>query len=544
MKRLLYPLLFGLVVFILIAGQVSSKQSPALSADELLIKTSVPNERADSPDLISQAQSQPSPKLIAAREKAKQLNEDFPGWKESLPACPCTDAEAQRSSEFTDSWFLLSWFHPGAKTSYRSRNPKDYPSPVRSGLKPLRPGQQCTYDAKQRLITQGPGAGTPDAYGSEGTDAFSFLHTDWDVKTFKAMDLDEYLKTWTPNNANQCPINPEIKGANSFGDPHLITFDGLRYSFQTVGEFILIKSNDGKFEVQARQVPVNSSLSLNSAVALRVGENRIALYASDFPDETTSTPLRVDGKPITIQKDKFPLSGGGEVLKQGADYVVNFPTGEKVVIAPTRAGENSYFNISPVVYQIPEYYSGLLGNINGNLKDDQQIRGGKNIVEVQSSYGDVSQVLNLVGLRTPGILNAAEKVYFDRLYKEFGNSWRVKAEESLFDYPVGKTAKNYIDPAFPDKYLTLNMLSADQIQKARDACTAAKVSQDLMEGCIFDVGFSGFSEFARATAEINGYVSIVNQLFPRLNIPTPEQAVDRVIQKVKPKVCLPLVGCL
>jgi len=65
-----------------------------------------------------------------------------------------------------------------------------------------------------------------------------------------------------------------------------------------------------------------------------------------------------------------------------------------------------------------------------------------------------------------------------------------------------------------------------------------------MEGCIFDVGFSGFSEFARTTAEISSYISMVNQLFPGLNIPTPTQFVDRVIQKVKPKVCLPFVGCI
>lgn len=88
------------------------------------------------------------------------------------------------------------------------------------------------------------------------------------------------------------------------------------------------------------------------------------------------------------------------------------------------------------------------------------------------------------------------------------------------------------------------MLSPEQIEKARNSCTEAKVSEDLMESCIFDVGFSGYSEFARATSEINGYVNIVNQLFPGSNIPTTGQVVDQVIQKVKPKVCLPFVGCV
>lgn len=43
--------------------------------------------------------------------------------------------------------------------------------------------------------------------------------------------------------------------AHSTNDPHLVTFDGLKYDLQTVGEFTLIKSNNSDFEVQARQTP-------------------------------------------------------------------------------------------------------------------------------------------------------------------------------------------------------------------------------------------------------------------------------------------------
>ncbi|MBW4522180.1 MAG: VWD domain-containing protein [Scytolyngbya sp. HA4215-MV1] len=336
---------------------------------------------------------------------------------------------------------------------------------------------------------------------------------------------------------NQCSIP-----GHSSNDPHLTTFDGFKYDLQTLGEFTLVKSSHSDFEVQARQTPWNSSgsLAINSAIAIKVGSDRVAFYAQGLPDADTSTPLRVNGKPTTIKGNKLALQGGGEILTQGGTYVVSAPTGEKVLVSPS----GSFLNTSPVVDNRAGKYSGLLGNVNGNPKDDLQSRGGKNVLEVRSTYGDVKQVLNLVGLRAPGVLDRAEQVYFDQLYKQFANSWRVKPEESLFDYPPGKTTQSYTNPGFPDKYLTLNMLSADQIQKAQNACTEAKVTPDLMEGCIFDVGFSGFSEFARATAEINGYIGIVNHLFPGLNIPTPEQAVDRVIEKVKPKVCLPIVGCV
>jgi hypothetical protein len=358
---------------------------------------------------------------------------------------------------------------------------------------------------------------------------------------------DDFKSAWrTKNYPDNCSNNPKDpqKSGKSYGDPHIVTIDGFSYSLQTVGEVILVKANDGSFEVQERHSAFNTSMSLNTAVAVKVGRDRVALYTREMPDGDTSTPLRVNGKPVTLQNDRLGLPGGGSIVKQANDYVIHAPSGENVVISPRGSGDQTFLNISPFVYNRSGKYSGLLGNVNGNPKDDLQIRGGASISATRSSYGDVKQALSLVGLRIPGALNQAEKLYFDSMYKKFASSWQVKSDESLFDYPVGKTTQNYTDPAFPDKYLTLNMLSSNQIQQARDTCTKANVTEDLMEGCIFDVGFSGFSEFARATAEISGYIGLVNQLVPAANLPTPEQAINRVIEKVKPKVCLPVVGCL
>lgn len=342
-----------------------------------------------------------------------------------------------------------------------------------------------------------------------------------DLSTAKQCLPKNQSKSDNKSDKNYC-----LEGLST-GDPHLVTFDGLKYDLQALGEFILVKSSKGGFEVQARHAPLSSSLSVNSAVAMKVGRDRVAFYAREFPDADTSTPLRVNGKPATIQGNKLTLPGGGEISQQGSTYVITSPRGEKVQVNPAGAGNTASFNISPFVYNRSGQYSGLLGNVNGNPNDDLQSRGGNNVLAFKSTYGDVNKVLNLVGLRAPGALDKAEKVYFDQLYKEFANSWRVKQEESLFDYPAGKTTQNYVDPNFPSQYLTLNMLSAEQIQKARNACTEAKVSQDLMEGCIFDVGFSGFSEFARAAAEVKSYVDIINQI-PGVKIPIPS----------KPKLCV------
>ena len=74
------------------------------------------------------------------------------------------------------------------------------------------------------------------------------------------------------------PLTLECKddGGDTWGDPHLVTYDGVKYDFQAKGEFVLSRGSVGDFEVQTRQQPRgNSAVTLNKAVAFRVGTDRI-----------------------------------------------------------------------------------------------------------------------------------------------------------------------------------------------------------------------------------------------------------------------------
>lgn len=126
---------------------------------------------------------------------AKSLETRYPGWRNVLPNCPCTVDKARKSSEFQeDRWFvtlILNWggYHPGAVDSFRTK--KGYQSKPGTSH-----GQQCIYDGKGRLITDGPGAGTPDLWSPETN---YDKHQKFDVNPFKLLGWEVYNRYWIPN---------------------------------------------------------------------------------------------------------------------------------------------------------------------------------------------------------------------------------------------------------------------------------------------------------------------------------------------------------
>lgn len=275
----------------------------------------------------------------------------------------------------------------------------------------------------------------------------------------------------------------ELLTGRSYGDPHLNSFDKATYSFQTVGEFVLSKSNKGHFEVQTRQKPQSESFSLNTAVAMNVGGDRLCFYGEDKPD-FNSAPFRLEGQPIQLQGRTYFLPRGGTVRLEGRNYIISWPTGETVIIDSRMSGSMQLANVTVQIFACDRgEFEGLLGNANGDMNDDFNTRSTNSFRPVYASFSTFGNPALSRGS------DFAEKEYLAFLAKDFAEDWRVNDLTTLFDYGNGRSTLSFTDRSFPRVHYTLNDLDMGRQSNARRRCEQMGVTADEMRGCIFDNGF-------------------------------------------------------
>ena len=76
-----------------------------------------------------------------------------------------------------------------------------------------------------------------------------------------------------------------------YGDPHIVTLDGLKYTFNGLGEYLLIQVN-GAFTLQARMVRASNprgeliNATVFSAIAMKmVNSDLIQFQVGPIPDD-------------------------------------------------------------------------------------------------------------------------------------------------------------------------------------------------------------------------------------------------------------------
>ncbi len=320
---------------------------------------------------------------------------------------------------------------------------------------------------------------------------------------------------------DQAPLRLQVgqtpNTAWDVGDPHLHNVDGQSYDFQAAGEFVLLRDREG-MEIQTRQTPVETPppvtdgysgltacVSLNTAVAARVGRHRVSFQA--FNDRFR---LLVDGKPSQLTLDGIEL---GEHRVSGFDVGgnlamrIDYANGTVVTATPLRWDSYGIWYLDVSV----THTSGTEGII-----------------------GRIPKTSWLPLLPSGENLGPRPENLYDRyvaLYQTFANAWRVTDETSMFWYGPGTSTETFTDRDWPHPPVQSTHVEGRfvegrpgtvackvkagfakplkpitkqiTIEKAKEICQAATHGGPLFANCVFDVATTGDPTFARGYALIH-----------------------------------------
>ncbi|MFN0213279.1 MAG: InlB B-repeat-containing protein [Saprospiraceae bacterium] len=290
-----------------------------------------------------------------------------------------------------------------------------------------------------------------------------------------------------------------IVGSRPFtnGDPHIRTVDGVNYDFQAAGEFVLLRGENLEIQARHKAVGTNSALgpnaytgltscvSLNSAVAIKVGKHRITYQPnlSGEPDPS-GLQLRVDSKLVQMNPQGIPLASGGRIMPTTAPggIQIEAPGGTVIVVTPGWWNHYKvwYLNIDAHHVRATE---GLMGSIPPGswlpALPDGSFMGPKP-KDLQLRYND--------------------------LYGKFGNAWRVNDSISLFDYATGTSTKTFSLEDWPrgESPQSCEAPESDEInalapltREVAERLCAKIVDTDRKANAIQDVMVTGEAGFAQ-----------------------------------------------
>ncbi|MCI5161312.1 MAG: hypothetical protein D3917_04650 [Candidatus Electrothrix sp. AX5] len=257
---------------------------------------------------------------------------------------------------------------------------------------------------------------------------------------------------------------------NSSGDPHIYPFDGLKYDFQAVGEFVLLQSTQDPNEmtIQMRQGPWPGSkrIAANTAVAMSACGDLVEVNIKNTPR------LSINNTPVTMaDKEIRQLKNGCKIYAETQwRYWIIWKDNSMTEVRT----HNNNLDISvSLTKNRTGLVRGLLGNGDGDNTNDLQTRVGG---QLTTTGGKASKRL---------------------LYHDFGNSWRITQAESLFTYAAGKDTSTYTELNFPEELVTAPDLSEEVRANAEQICRDAGITDPiLLEDCILDVGLTGDPSFA------------------------------------------------
>ncbi|CAF4952161.1 unnamed protein product [Pieris macdunnoughi] len=292
--------------------------------------------------------------------------------------------------------------------------------------------------------------------------------------------------------------SPGVAGV--FGDPHIVTFDDLQYTFNGKGEYVLVRVDEpqlkldvqGRFEQVSRNIygPVNAT-HITSIVS--ASNNSVPIEVRLRPQHSQwryRLDVFADGKRIFFDRPALRVQYFPGVTVYQPMYILN--QSEIVIMFSSGAGvevvENKGYMTSRVY--LPWTYMnrtrGLFGNWSLDVNDDF--------------------------MRPDGTLAAVDLNNFQSAHREFAQYWQLTDREqkdigvAMFTREYGRTAAYYNDNQFIPNFIKepANFLPANRSQ---DVARAIEICQDSYQ-CRYDYGMTLNRDMAEFTK--NYLASITN----------------------------------
>lgn len=288
--------------------------------------------------------------------------------------------------------------------------------------------------------------------------------------------------------------------ASIFGDPHVVTYDNLQYTFNGMGEFVLSRGNNGqeRFDVQGRFEQVSRNMHgpvmATHLTSLAARGNTTTTIEVRVRPRDAQWRYRLDvfanGRRIYFDRQSLKFQNFDGVTVFTPSYILN--QSEVVIMFSSGVGvevvENAGFMTGRVYlpWSFINKTRGLFGNWSFDMQDDMTTPDGT----------IVSTNLN----------------NFESVHRDFAMRWMLSDRETegvgqgLFTREFGRTASYYANATFlpnfirePRDFLPPNR--TQDVERAHDLCGESYQ-------CRYDFGMTLNRDMAHFTR--NYYDSAVN----------------------------------
>jgi hypothetical protein len=319
----------------------------------------------------------------------------------------------------------------------------------------------------------------------------------------------KFSTSWSGGGTSSTSLQPWLDPTNTIsgmnGDTHITTLNGTRYDFQASGEFVSLRNPDG-LEIQIRMTGIGTDftpgadpyhglatcVSINSAVAARVGEHRVTIQPniSGVPDPS-GLQVRIDSVLTPVGAAGIDLGSGGRIDKSGDAFQVTFPNGTVLMVTPLFWSSQSkwYLNV--------EVVRNGMDNMDGGDPNSSGSTGG-----LMAAIANGSWLPALPDGSTVGPMPGALSQRFSDLYGKFGEAWRVTGKTSLFDYKPGTSTETFTDRKWPSMNSSCKVPENPQVKKPIEAAIARQFCRGITDKntnahCVFDVMNTAEPDFAK-----------------------------------------------